>query len=99
MPIIGELEAAGVPQHVRMHLELDPRSLASTGDQVRKARCAKGNAALGCEHERRLGLLLPLKAPQRPQLIARDRMRRRRHEDCDGIREGEPVAAPSVGAA
>ena len=76
--LVGQGEATGVPQHVRMNLDAKPGSLRSALQQPGKARWGEGRTALAGEYERRLGILLPLQPAQRPHLVADDGMRRRR---------------------
>ena len=52
--LVGQREAAGVPQHVRVGLEAEPGSLASALHKPGKACRGERRAALGGEHERRL---------------------------------------------
>jgi len=63
MPFVGQGEATGVPQHVRMSLEPEigfgTRALHHAG----KAGGGEGRSAFGGEYERRLGLLLALQLP------------------------------------
>ena len=74
--VIGELEAAGVPQHVRMHRETETGGNAKPRDHLAKARGRERRTALGREDERRRRLLLALEPAQRPQLAAGQRMNR-----------------------
>jgi len=76
--LVGQRKATGVAQHVRVNLQGEAGSLASALQHAGKPRRCEGRAALGREHERRLGILLPLQPTQRPQLVADDGMRRRR---------------------
>jgi hypothetical protein len=76
--LIGEREAAGVPQHVRVGLEAKTRLSASALDHSSEASGAEGRSSLRSEHEGRLRLLLALKAPQGSQFIAEDRVGARR---------------------
>ena len=78
MTFIRQRETTGVPQHVRVNLEGEPGSLASARQHAGKPCRSEGRAALGREHERRLGILLPLQPTQHPQFVADDGMRRRR---------------------
>jgi hypothetical protein len=77
MPLVGQREAAGVPQHVRVDLEAKPGHLTSPLDHPGKSRRGEGRSALRGEHERRFGVLLTLQLPQRPHFIADNRMRGR----------------------
>jgi hypothetical protein len=65
--LVGKGEATGVPQHMRVSLEAQAGALTSALDHAGKAGGREGRAALGPEHERRLGLLLALKPSQGPQ--------------------------------
>ena len=72
--LVGQRITAGVPQHVRVRLEgqlgLPARPLDHAGEPSGAERCP----AFRGEHEGRLGLLLALEPPQRPQFVAEDRM-------------------------
>jgi len=68
--LVGQGEAAGMAQHVRVRLEAELGGLAGTLDHAREPGRAEGRAALGCEHEGRLGLLLALELAQGAQLVA-----------------------------
>ena len=65
VPLVGERVTAGVPEHVRVRFEaqfgLDPCPLHHAG----KASGGEWRPSLRGKHERRLGLLLALKAAQR----------------------------------
>jgi len=52
--VVGQLEAAGVAQHVRVDLHIEARSLTSALDHRLKAAPGEWRAAFRCEHERRL---------------------------------------------
>ena len=56
-PIIGQLEAAGVAQHVRVDLHIEPSGLAGALDHRLKATLGEWRAAFRCEHERRFCIL------------------------------------------
>jgi hypothetical protein len=66
-----------MPQHVRVGLEAQTRFSASPRNHAREACGAERRPTLRREHERRLGVLFALKAPQGSQLIPKDRMRAR----------------------
>ena len=50
--VIGQFEAAGVAQHVRVDLHIEPSSLTSALDHRLKATLGEWRAAFRCEHER-----------------------------------------------
>ena len=62
--VVGQLEAAGVAQHVRVDLHIEPSSLTSALDHRLKATLGEWRAAFRCEHERRFGVLFTLEPPQ-----------------------------------
>jgi len=74
MPSVGQCVSASMPQHVRVSLKakpsLDPGPLHQAGEPGSGER----RPTLRRKYERRFGLLLALEPPQRPQLIAEDRM-------------------------
>jgi len=59
--VVGQLEAAGVAQHVRVDLHIEACSLTSAFDHRLKATLG---AAFRCEQERRFGVLFTLEPPQ-----------------------------------
>lgn len=61
---VGEREATGVSQHVRMDLQPELGGLRRPLNHPRKAGCGEGCASLANEHER-AGLVLPLQAAKR----------------------------------
>jgi len=76
--LVGQREAAGMPQHVRMSLTTELGGLASTLHRPGKASGRERRATLGGEHKGRLGILLPRQATQGPHFIAADRVGARR---------------------
>jgi len=60
---------------MRMGLELEPSRLPCALDKPGKARRGERRAALRCEYEGRLGLLLALQLAKGAQFVALDRMR------------------------
>ena len=76
--VVGELEAAGVAQHVRMHWEAEVGRDAEPGDHLAKARRRERCAALGRKDKRRRWVLLALEPAERPQLAAGQRVNRLR---------------------
>jgi hypothetical protein len=76
--LVGQRKAARVAQHVRMsrkaQLGLDTSALHHASKACRRER----RPALAGEHERRLGILLPLQLAQGPHFIADDGMSGRR---------------------
>src|SRR5262249_7556303 len=56
--VIGELEAACVPQHVRMHRETEIGGNAKPGDHLTKGSGRERRTALRSEDKRRGGILL-----------------------------------------
>lgn len=77
VPLVGQCEAARVAQH---GMAFEAQSGGRTGAFYKpgKPGCGEGRAALRSEYERRSWILLTLQPPQRPQLVADDRMRGRR---------------------
>jgi len=73
MPCIGEGVAAGVPQHVDVHLERETRAYAYALDQAIDGIGCEGSAALSLKHIATASLALQL--AKRPQLVAADWMR------------------------
>jgi hypothetical protein len=68
--LVGQREAASVPKHMGMRLELQPGGLAGALDHPGKAGGGEGGAAFRREDERRLGILLTLETAERPELGA-----------------------------
>ena len=62
--VVGQLEAAGVAQHVRVDLHIEVYSLTSALNHRVKATLGEWRAAFRCEHERRFGVLFTLEPPQ-----------------------------------
>ena len=60
VPFVRQREAAGVPEHVRVSLEAQFGSLTGALYKPGKPCCGEGRTPLAGEHERRLGILLPL---------------------------------------
>ena len=58
--VVGQLEAAGVAQHVRVDLHIEACSLTSALDHRLKATLGERRTAFRREYERRLSLLLAL---------------------------------------
>src|SRR5215467_10096688 len=56
--VIGEFEAAGVPQHVRVHWETETSREAESSDHLAEARRRERRSALRREDERRYPILL-----------------------------------------
>ncbi len=52
--VVGQLERAGVAQHVRVDLHIEPSSLSGALDHRLKATLGEWRAPFRCEHERRL---------------------------------------------
>ena len=64
--VIGELEAACVPQHVRMHRETEIGGNAKPRDHLTKPRGRERRTALRREDKRRCRILLAPEPAQRP---------------------------------
>ena len=62
--VVRQLKPAGMAQHVRVDLHIEPSSLASALDHRLKATLGEWRAAFRCEHERRFGVLFTLEPPQ-----------------------------------
>ena len=52
--VVGQLEAAGVAQHVRVDFYIELSGLASALNHRLEATLGEWRAAFRCEHERRL---------------------------------------------
>src|SRR3954468_24780343 len=78
VPLVRKREAAGVPQHVRVRLEVQLCLCASALDHACKARRAERRAAFRREHEWRLWLLLALQTAECAEFITNDWVRARR---------------------
>jgi hypothetical protein len=74
--LIGQLIAASVPEHVRVYLHVETRSLARTVHHRLEASGREWRAALADKDERRV-CRLALKAAQDAQFTARQGVRRR----------------------
>jgi hypothetical protein len=74
VPLVGERVAAGMAQHVRMGLKAKTRLAPSPLDHAGEACGAEWCSTFRSEDERRLRLLLALKAPQGTQFIAEYRV-------------------------
>jgi hypothetical protein len=74
--VIGELEAACVPQHVRMHWETEIGGNPKPRDHLTKPRGRERRTALRREDKGRCRILLAFEPAQGPQLAARQRMDR-----------------------
>ena len=74
VPLVGQGITAGVPKHVRVRLEGQLGLPARPFDHAGEASGAERCPAFRGEHEGRLGFLLALKPPQRPQFVSEDRM-------------------------
>ena len=75
--LVGQVKAAGVPQHMRMGREAQAGDLTRERYELGKARCRERRASLAREHERRLGILLALQLAQRPEFVTLDWIRAR----------------------
>ena len=79
VPLVGQREAAGVPQHVRMGWEAQAGGLTSALHELGKPACGERRATLGREHERRLA------APARAAACAVPVARRRGSDGWRGV--------------
>ena len=75
---VSQREPAGVSQHVGVSLEAQLGLDTSALHHARKACRRERRSPLAGEHERRLGILLPLQLAQSPHFIADNGMRGRR---------------------
>lgn len=73
MPVVGELEAAPVPEHMRVDGERQSGRRAQAGEHFQESGGGQGSAALGLEHIRGKGGFAAQSA-QRPQLVATQRV-------------------------
>jgi hypothetical protein len=78
MPLGGQREPAGVPQHVGVRLKAKPCFHARTLDHAREPSSRERYPAFRCEHEGRFRLLFPLEPPQHAQFVPEDRVCRGR---------------------
>jgi hypothetical protein len=62
--VVRQLKPAGMAQHVRVDLHIEPSSLASALNHRLKAMLGEWRAAFRCKHERRFGVLFTLEPPQ-----------------------------------
>ena len=69
MPLIGQIETTGMPQHVGMHGKFKPSQLASLGDQLANRRCGQRPLSLGHEDVGRIRVVA-VQTPQRTNLGA-----------------------------
>ena len=76
--LVGQRKATGVAQHVRMGRKAELGLDTSALHHARKACRRERRPPLAGEHERRLGILLPLQLAQGPHFIADNGMGRRR---------------------
>src|ERR1700690_2918746 len=76
VPRICQGEAAGMPEHVRMNLEPDPRGLRRPLNHSGKAGSRERRAPLAYEHEG-ASLALPLQTPEGSHLRAAQRVNAR----------------------
>jgi len=72
VPLVGQRIAAGVPEHVRVRLEAEPRLSSRPLNHAGETCGRKRRTAFRGEYEGRLGLLLALKPPQGAQLVTND---------------------------
>ena len=72
--LVGQCVTTGVSEHVRVRLEAQLGLLARPFDHAGEASGAERCPAFRGEHEGRLGFLLALKPPQRPQFVSEDRV-------------------------
>jgi len=70
--LIGQSEAAGMTQHVRMRFERQPGGSTGALDHASEPGSRERRTALRGEDERRSWLLFALQAPKRAQLVAND---------------------------
>jgi hypothetical protein len=66
--VVGKLEAAGMAQHVRVSLDLEPCGLTSPTDELLEVGHGHWRTALGNEQEGRLTLLFAVQPAQCPYM-------------------------------
>jgi hypothetical protein len=71
--LVGQREAAGMTQHMRVSLEAQLGGDASRLNHAGKAGRGERRAALRCEHERGLGILLAPEPAERTEFVTADR--------------------------
>jgi hypothetical protein len=93
--LVSQCIAASVPEHVRMRLEPQLGLGACTLNHAREASGAEGCAPFRREHKRRSWYLVALKASQRAQYVAEDRMGARRAMlDPADVQDSRPEVPP-----
>jgi hypothetical protein len=70
VPVVGQLEAAGVAQHVRVHRQRQPRRTADPVDELLQAGDGHRPGALGGEDIGQRRRLVALQVSERPDLGA-----------------------------
>jgi hypothetical protein len=73
LPIVGEFEAAGVPQHVRVHRETKRGCIADPRQRLAEACRCHRRVSPGLEQVAPFWLLPP-QPPERAQLLAAERV-------------------------
>src|SRR5215472_12112878 len=76
LPIVRELEAAGVPEHVRVHREAKRARLADPRERLAEACRGHRRVSFGLEQVAPIWQLPP-QPSQRPKLLAAERVNRR----------------------
>ena len=77
MSLVGQREAAGVPEHMGMRLEAQLGLAASAFHKPGKSARRERRAPLAGEHERRFGVLFSLQLSERSHFVAQNRIGRR----------------------